>query len=130
MKRLILTLCIAALLIGCAGQQVCRYKALAHYGWAVEEGLRPKIVLYTTTLATRIASLGIWNGHVLLRVEREGKTFWIYGDPPMLHDEPEYPLGKYCWVMDLNEYVDYLKVYKDLSARPYVERKDWPACKS
>ena len=129
MKRLI-ALCMAILLIGCAGQQVCRYTALANYGWSVEEGYATKIVLYTTTLPTQIASLGIWNGHVLVMVEKDGNIFWVYGFPPGLSEEPEYPLGKFCWVMNLGQYMDYLGDYKYLSKQPYVERKEWPLCKS
>ena len=118
---IILAVFIGLQIMGC---MVCRHEALAHYGWAVENGYQPKIVLYTTTAATRIASLGIWNGHAQVKVGDK----WIYGNPPMLHDSPEYPLGKYCWIMNLDQYVDYLKVYKELNSKPYIEREDWPRC--
>ena len=123
MYRFFLIVVLSLLLTSCL---VCRHTVLAHYGWAVENGYEPKIVLYTTTTATRIASLGIWNAHVNVKVGDK----WAYGDPPSLHDEPEYPLGKYCWEKDLAQYEAYLKRYKELSAMPYVERDDWPKCKS
>ena len=108
------------ILTGCA---VCRHRVLSDYGWAVEEGYKPEIVLYTTTPATQAAALWIWNGHTQVSV---GDKWVSYGS---LWDEPEYPLGTYCWRMNLDQYIEWLSDYKWLSKEPYIERPEWPRCK-
>jgi hypothetical protein len=116
-------------LVGCSGSMVCRHTAMAHYSWATEERLdNPKIVIFTTTAATRILALGIWNAHVQATVQgKDGKRLWISGDiAPYLSGEPEYPLGKFAWEMDLLQYVEWLSRYRELSKLPYIENPLWP----
>ena len=113
---------LIAAIIFLSGCTICRHKVLSDYAWAIEQGYQPEIVLYTATLATRISSLGIWNGHVQARTGDK----WI--SDRGLSDRPEHPLGKYCWVMDLDQYIEYLYAYKRLSAEPYIERPEWSRC--
>ena len=113
---------LIAAIIFLSGCAICRHKVLSDYAWAIKQGYKPEIVLYTTTLTTRISALGIWNGHVQARTGDK----WISDGE--LFDRPEHPLGKYCWVMNLDQYIDYLSVYKRLSAEPYIERLEWPRC--
>ena len=121
MRCYLVLISLIIILSGCA---LCRHRVLSDYGWAVEQGYKPEIVLYTTTPFTQAASLWIWNGHTQVRIGDK----WLSGNKLM--DEPEYPLGKFCWIMDLDQYIEYLYDYKDLSAMPYIEKAEWPLCKS
>ncbi len=120
MRCYLVLISLIIILSGCA---LCRHRVLSDYGWAVEEGYKPEIVLYTTTPFTQAASLWIWNGHTQVRVGDK----WVSDNA--LWNDPEYPLGTYCWKMTLDQYIDWLYGYKKLSAEPYVERPEWPRCK-
>lgn len=122
---------ILFLLSGCAGNLVCRHNAMAHYAWAVEEHLeRPEFVLFTTTTLTNIFSLGLYNAHVQLTVrDGNGQRRWISGGFVVgLSDKPEYLLGKFCWAMDLKQYLEWMTDNRELSKQPFIERAEWPRC--
>ncbi len=118
-NRILILVAIIIVLSGCT---LCRHRVLSDYAWAIEQGYRPEIILYTTTPMTQAASLWIWNGHIQVSIGDK----WLSGNELM--DDPEYPLGKFCWRMNLDQYMDYLADYKKLSAEPYVERLEWPRC--
>lgn len=122
MKKIFKILFFILAVIVLSGCTICRHKVLSDYAWAVEQGYRPEIVLYTTTPATQAASLWIWNGHTQSRVGDK----WVLGSA--LWEDPEYPLGTYCWSMTIEQYIEWLYGYKESSQKPYIEQPDWPRC--
>ena len=110
--------------------------ALAHYGWAVEEGYKPEFVIFTTTPITKAWALWMFDGHAQATVWKDGRRLWIAGWPdPVLYETADFPLGKYCWVLDLPGYIEYLGWIKEhlhdekpLPAEARIEA-NWPQCK-
>jgi hypothetical protein len=132
--RVVMVVAVIAFLVPMMGcLLVCRHMALAHYGWAIEEGYKPEFVLFTTTPATKMLALGAFNGHVQATILRDGKRLWIAGAPdPGLYSTADYPLGEYCWTMDLPQYMEWLRENKELTERPMppeeYRKEHWPKC--
>ena len=126
MEKLLLIFIILAL----SGCSLCRYQAVANYAKAVEDGHNPEIALYTVN---PIISLGIWNAHTQATFKEGGKRYWISNDTQVVSDSPDYSMGEYCWIMTLDEYIKWLKINKELSAKdmPPKEHRDkyWPKSK-
>lgn len=118
---------ISIFIILLSGCSLCRYQAVANYAKAVEDGHNPEIALYTVN---PIISLGIWNAHVQATYKENGKRYWVSNDMGIIREEPDYPIGEYCWIMNIQEYAEYLKNYKELSSRPMPSKeyrdKHWP----
>lgn len=87
-------------------------------------------VLYTTN---PIISMGIYNAHIQASFKENGKRYWISNDNRFVSEESDFPMGEYCWILTLNQYVDWLKDNKELEARglPPKEHRDkyWPKTK-
>jgi len=132
--RVVLVVAVIAFLVPVVGcLLVCRHMALAHYGWALEEGYEPEFVLYTTAPMTKAFSLWLFNGHVQVRVLRNGRKLWVSGYPdPGLYEGPEHPLGEYCWSLNLSQYLEWLSMNKELAELPMPDKefrdKNWPKC--
>ena len=124
MKKLLLFALIAMFMSSCA--HVCRHEAMANAAMIIEDGHTPEFVLYTTN---PVISLGIYNAHVQATYVKNGQRVW-YSGAGYTHDAPEYPVGKYAWIMDINQYIEWLRVNKELSGKPMPSEEDrekyWP----
>jgi len=125
--KIVIMLILFVSLTGCT---VCRHSAMLNAAKIYESGHDVEFVMYTTGIIPKILSLGVFNAHVQATYIEDGKRKWISSGMGVISDEPDYAVGKYCWVMSMKEYVKYLKNYKVTSAMPMPTReyreKHWP----
>jgi hypothetical protein len=103
---------------------------MANAAWAIEEKKNVEFILYTVN---PVISMGIYNAHVQATFKENGVRYWISNDNRYVSEDPDYSMGEYCWIMTLNQYVDWLKNNKELEAigMPSKEHRDkfWPKTK-
>lgn len=99
---------------------------MANAALIYENGHEPEFVIYTTN---PIISLGLYNAHVQVTYKENGKRVWM-GGYGYIHDSPEYPVGEYAWIMDINQYIEWLKINRELNKQPLPDKehrdKYWP----
>lgn len=91
-----------------------------------ENGHEPEFILYTTN---PIISLGIYNAHVQATYKVKNRRVWLGGNAQE-SDEPTYPMGEYCWILNMQQYIEWLKVNREFSRKPMPSKehrdKYWP----
>jgi hypothetical protein len=109
----IVLILVALMISGCASGLVCRHRVLTHYGWALEEGYRPEIVVYETSRTVQLMSLGMYDRHAQVRIKRAaGRFVWLddNGLRVTMSETPTYVPGRQ-WVFTLAEYMSFMSGY-------------------
>ena len=90
---------VLLLLISC-GPLVCRHNVLSHAGWAAEQGLSYKVVVYQVSPAW---SLGAYNAHAQVKTDRG----WVsdYFGYMILSDGPTFSPSGWLQEYDTEEYM-------------------------
>ena len=115
------------IILSLSGCSLCRYQAMKNAAWAYEEGHDVEYVMYSTS---QIFSMGMFNAHVQATFKENGKRRWISNEFGIVSSYPDYPMGEYCWIMTQDQYIQWLKVCRELAAKdmPPKEHRDkyWP----